>query len=150
MIKLNRTTEYGLVALRHISLKHATDPGAMTSAREVADHYGLPFEITAKTMQRLKELGLISSEYGARGGYVLRRSLDDISLAEFLTLMEGKRSLVACTPGHAGGHGGCEYQPKCKIRGMMADLNLRMRGFLSNIKLSELAGTPPGGGVAKC
>ncbi|MBI2711274.1 MAG: IscS subfamily cysteine desulfurase [Bdellovibrio sp.] len=50
----------------------------MTSAREIADTYGLPFEITAKTLQRLKETGLIESAHGAKGGYTLHRSLDEI------------------------------------------------------------------------
>ena len=73
MIKLNRTTEYGLMALRHMSRKQAS--GGVTSAREVADSYGLPFEITAKTLQRLRDTGLIQSAQGARGGYTLQRSL---------------------------------------------------------------------------
>src|SRR3954467_14490649 len=92
MIKLNRTTEYGLMALRHMSRKRAE----VTSAREIADTYGLPFEITAKTLQRLKDTGLIQSAQGARGGYTLQRPLGEVNLAEFLNLMEGPQSVVAC------------------------------------------------------
>src|SRR3954447_14140677 len=92
MIKLNRTTEYGLMALRHMSRKRSE----VTSAREIADSYGLPFEITAKTLQRLKDTGLIQSAQGARGGYTLQRPLSEVSLAEFLHLMEGQQSVVAC------------------------------------------------------
>src|SRR6478609_7493907 len=96
MIKLNRTTEYGLMALRHMSRKQLTSTTEVTSAREVADSYGLPFEITAKTLQRLKDTGLIQSAQGARGGYTLARTLNDVNLAEFLRLMEGSQSVVAC------------------------------------------------------
>src|SRR6185437_15556598 len=64
MIKLNRTTEYGLMALRHMNQKSKAGP-ELTSAREVADVFGLPFEITAKTLQRMKEIGLIHSSQGA-------------------------------------------------------------------------------------
>src|SRR5262245_14121899 len=98
MIKLNRTTEYGLMALRHMSRKRSSDPQSVTSAREVADSYGLPFEITAKTLQRLKDTGLIHSAQGARGGYTLQRALSDVTLAEFLRLMEGPQAVVACAP----------------------------------------------------
>ena len=68
MIRLNRTTEYGLMALRYISNKRrrAGGPESWASAREIADTYGLPFEITAKTLQRLKDLELIQSAQGAR------------------------------------------------------------------------------------
>lgn len=140
MIKLNRATEYGLVALRHMNKKRRLQSSAVTSAREVSDCYGLPFEITAKTLQRLKDTGLISSAHGSRGGYTLQKSLEEISLAEFLQLMEGRRVLVACAPGHAEGKKTkCEYHGKCEIKGLMAKLNQKVLNFLSGIKLAELA-----------
>lgn len=143
MIKLNRTTEYGLIALRHMSRKAATNPPVLTSAREVADSYGIPFEITAKTLQKLKDTGLIQSAYGARGGYTLLKPLSQISLGEFLTLMEGPQTLVACTSGmdapadqHAND---CEYGGRCEIKGLMGRLNSKIHLFLSKITLAELA-----------
>ena len=141
MFKLNRITEYGLIALRHISRKNGLDPQGLTSAREVADSYGLPFEITAKTLQRLKEIGLIQSAHGAKGGYTLLRSLEDISLAEFLELMEGPQSVVVCT-GLAHMPTECEYGPRCEIKGLMTKLNSKVLGFLAGIPLAELAENP--------
>lgn len=140
MFKLNRTTEYGLIALRHMSRKRAHESQSITSAREVADHYGLPFEITAKTLQRLKDSGLIHSAQGARGGYTLQRALSDVSLAEFLELMEGPQSVVACAPNPSVT--GCEYHGKCEIKGLMSHLNRRVFEFLSGIRLAELAEGP--------
>jgi Rrf2 family protein len=144
MIKLNRTTEYGLMALRHMSRKRSE----VTSAREIADTYGLPFEITAKTLQRLKDTGLIQSAQGARGGYTLQRALGDVNLAEFLSLMEGPQSVVACAGSLANPDGsavasevpesGCEYRGRCEIKHLMSDLNTKIFGFLSGIRLTEL------------
>lgn len=140
MIKLNRTTEYGLMALRHMSRKNSSDPKEVTSAREIADSYGLPFEITAKTLQRLKDTGLIQSAHGARGGYTLQRSLDEVSLAEFLELMEGPQSLVFCAGGVSDSKPGeCEYVNRCEIKHLMSHLNSRVFKFLSRIPLAELA-----------
>lgn len=143
MIKLNRTSEYGLVALRHMDRKRQLDPGSVTSAREIASYYGLPFEITAKTLQKLKDKGLIHSAQGSRGGYTLKRELNDVTLAEFLQLIEGQRSLVNCAPAKSEGRGRpqCEYHHKCEIRELMAGLNKRVSNFLSSIKLAELAGS---------
>jgi Rrf2 family protein len=133
MLKFNRTTEYGLIALRHLSQRQAGDA---SSAREIADLYGLPFDILAKTLQRLKESGMILSAQGARGGYMLQRQLDQVTLAEFLELMEGANGVVACaeTPAHKTA---CEFQSKCQIHGMMRGLNARLKTFLSGIRLSE-------------
>lgn len=149
MIKLNRTTEYGLISLRHISRKRTTDPQGITSAREIADYYGLPFEITAKTLQKLKEKGFIDSAQGARGGYSLQRELVDVTLAEFLECMEGPQSVVACAPmvtmaarpASVPGTGlGCEcdYAGKCEIKGLMSGLNHKVFEFLAGIRLAEL------------
>lgn len=138
MIKLNRTTEYGLMALRHMSKKQ--DPAEVTSAREIADSYGLPFEITAKTLQRLKDTGLIQSAQGARGGYTLQRSLEEISLVEFLQLMEGPQSLTACATAEQAeaNEGSCTYSPRCEIKHMLSSLNNRIVNFLSGIRLADL------------
>ena len=148
MIKLNRTTEYGLMALRYMSRKRSsTSPDELTSAREIADLYGLPFEITAKTLQRLKDTGLIQSSQGARGGYHLQRSLNDINLAEFLELMEGPQAVVACAKMEphstipVADHG-CGYHSKCEMSHLLGNLNTRVLNFLSGIRLAELAEGP--------
>ena len=159
MIKLNRTTEYGLMALRHMSRKRASRDSRngdgqceLTSAREVSDLFGLPFEITAKTLQRMKDIGLIQSAQGARGGYTLERSLHEITLAEYLELMEGPQSVVACASSSvinkaagselrviqpAQSHV-CEYERKCEVKTLLGDLNARFIHFLSGIRLAEL------------
>jgi Rrf2 family protein len=143
MIKLNRTTEYGLIALRHMSRKA---PGTVTSAREIADCYGLPFEITAKTLQRLKDTGLIQSAQGARGGYMLQRALREVSLADFLELMEGPQNVVGCVDESAAAASkagcGCEYEARCEMKDFMTDLNRRMREFLRGIRLTEITEGP--------
>ena len=140
MLRLNRTTEYGLIALRHLSQKSAESavcPAA--SAREIAALYGLPFDITAKTLQRLKETGLIDSAQGARGGYKLGRPLESTSLAEFLDLMEGPQNVVACVDDDAPA---CEYTPRCQIDGVLRGLNGQIRALLSGVMLSKFAEAP--------
>lgn len=147
MIKLNRTTEYGLIALRHMVLKRAQNNASVTSAREVADGYQLPFEITAKTLQRLKDTGLIQSEQGARGGYTLARELGEVSLGEFLEMMEGPQSVVGCTtPQALQGACSCEYQVKCEMKGVMNDLNGKVKNFLHGIRLTDLTDLIPSAG----
>lgn len=142
MIRLNRTTEYGLMALRHMSRKQSKKPTEFTSAREIADSYGLPFEITAKTLQRLVQTGLIQAAYGAKGGYTLLCSLDKVSLAEFLQLMEGPQAIVACAEGETSHVNTCEYETRCELKQLMGRLNARIFQFLSGIPLAEFAEDP--------
>lgn len=134
MVKLNRTTEYGLIALRYMMGKQSQGDASVTSARELADRYDLPFEITAKTLQRMKESGLIQSAHGARGGYAIARCPSKLSLAEFLELMEGPQAVVGCTNSSP-----CEYGGRCEVKGVMTDLNSRVKTFLAGILLTDLA-----------
>ena len=141
MLRLNRTTEYGIFALRHLDQKGS---GESASAREIADQFGLPFDITAKTLQRLKEAGLIASAQGSRGGYKLQRQLQDVNLAEFLDLMEGPQTVVACAERENHEHSTeaaspCEYSDRCQISGVLRVLNTRLKSVLATVKLSEFA-----------
>lgn len=148
MLKLNRTTEYGLIALTYIRSKR---DGELTSAREIAYHFDLPFEILAKTLQRLKEQGVISSTYGTRGGYVLSRDLSSLDLAEFLKMMEGPVSVVACQSKEDSKKKDacCGYRGSCNIHGMMSNLNGKLYDFLHQISVEEITRMPvsPGGGA---
>jgi Rrf2 family protein len=126
MLKLNRTTEYGLIALSHLSQKAL---GEAASAREMADLYGLPFDILAKTLQRLKDAGLVQSAQGARGGYRLQRELTQVTLSEFLELMEGNTSVVACAERLSDSLSDCEFHSRCRIQGMMRGLDSRLKVF---------------------
>lgn len=137
MVKLNRTTEYGLIALKHMNQKALKKDLSVTSAREVSDRYKLPFEITAKTLLRMKDMGLIQSEQGARGGYVLKRDLEGLSLADFLKFMEGPQGVVGCSI-ETQNACACEYESQCEIKDSMIDLNQKVQNFLSTITLSEL------------
>ncbi|MEW6057981.1 MAG: Rrf2 family transcriptional regulator [Bdellovibrionota bacterium] len=135
MLKLNRSTEYGLMALSYIRSK---TNGEVTSAREISEKFQLPFEILAKTLQRLKEQGVITSTYGTRGGYILARDLKGINFAEFLSIMEGPVSIVSCLQECDGKDSSCEYTTNCNIKSMMSALNTRFYDFLNRISVEEL------------
>jgi Rrf2 family protein len=145
MIRMNRTTEYALLALKYMSGR-ATGTGVvqMTSAREIAERYGLPFEITAKTLQRLKDLGFIESAHGSRGGYLVKRALEEVTLTEFLSSMEGTQAVVACVSANADEPGTprCEYLERCEIQSFMGEVNGKVLSVLSGIRLSELVSPP--------
>ena len=123
MVKLNRATEYGLMAISYMRSKNSQKAHAVTSAREIAEHFSLPFEILAKTLQRLKETGIIISTLGTRGGYVIAKDLKHINLVDFLKMMEGPSGVVTCTlkkhrsnTKEAHEEECCEYESQCNIK----------------------------------
>ncbi len=143
MLRLNRTTEYSLIALRHIRSKKT---GELTSAREIADRFDLPFEILAKTLQKLKDQGIIAATFGTRGGYVLSTDLKSLNLSDFLAVLEGPTPLVACTSNSTDDNhtatgpstDGCAYSGACNIKKVMGLLNDKVQAFLKTISIDEL------------
>ena len=148
MIKLKRQTEYALISLLHMSRKSAAAQKAVqtSTAREIAERYGLPFEITAKTLQKLKTSTFIRSIQGVQGGYVLAQPLSEIRLNVFLSQLEGEQNVVACCSSELEAQEAkgmsCDYRSACEIRPFMGILNTKMNQFLSKITLDELDRSP--------
>lgn len=131
MTRVNRKLEYALMALKHMSAKV---PGQLTSAKEVVEAIGVPFDATARVMQLMANRGLLRSEQGAHGGYVIVRDLAKVSLFELYEMILGKLETARCV---ADGKG-CELETSCNIQSPMNLLQRRMTDFYRGVSLSDL------------
>ena len=55
MIKIHRKVEYSLIALKHMSDRK---PGQLTSAKEIAEVYGIPFDTVSRVLQQMAQFPL--------------------------------------------------------------------------------------------
>jgi Rrf2 family protein len=140
MLRINKASEYGVLALNFIG----TQPEA-ASAREVSAGLGLPYEITAKTLQRLKEAGFIESHMGTNGGYKLRNSLAEISIAQVIDALEGPLAIIECATHQTKE---CSRTGSCGLQSGMQKINDRIRDVLESVKLNELLETERAHGPA--
>lgn len=131
MLKINKKIEYALMALKYMSQKSDHE---LTSAREVCDTFGTPFDTTAKVMQALNSAGILSSVKGIKGGYGLERSLQQISYMELVELIEGKRPENLCM----NAKGLCVLHEKCNIVTPIDQLNSLLSRYLDTLTLDEL------------
>ena len=67
------------MALKIMAEKRADE---LTSAKDVVDSTGSPFDATARVLQLMAQHGILRSEHGAHGGYSLVRDLTNVSLHE--------------------------------------------------------------------
>ena len=128
MFKLSRTTEYALLALKHLG-----HTGIVSSAREIASRYDLPEPLLAKVLQRLKAAKMLNSVQGKAGGYVLSKRLEDISFSEVLHHCGERTALVDCV--EASGGCDCRALEHCDIRGPMMTLNARLSAQFEGLDL---------------
>jgi|GEM_PF-290764 len=131
MIKLNRTVEYGLMALRYLGEKSAFE---LSSAGEVSEALSISFDTTARVMQLLSQKNILKVEHGAGGGYRLNRNLEQISLGEFISAIEGTRGLVKCLNPDSI----CEISSTCNISSPVQVINSKLNKFYENLTLQEI------------
>jgi Rrf2 family protein len=130
MLRINKASEYGVLALKYIGGRNEA-----SSAREISEGLSLPYELTAKTLQRLKEAGFIGSSMGTKGGYVLINSLSEISFAQVIDALEGPIAIVECAQ-HEGNE--CIRNSACGLKDGMKILNEKIRNLLEETKLAQL------------
>lgn len=131
MLKINKKVEYALMALKYMSQKC---DGELTSAREVCDTFGTPFDTTAKVMQALNNAKILSSVKGIKGGYELEKSLNEVSYMQLVQLIEGKRPESMCL----NAKGLCELHDRCNIITPVDQLNNLLTHYLETLTLDEL------------
>src|SRR6266542_4918841 len=92
MTLMSRKVDYALLILAYLDRK--TEGGC---ARAIADRYGLSKGFVANILKELCHKGFVASHRGVKGGYVLRRPAEDISLAELMETLDEGFTLAECT-----------------------------------------------------
>src|SRR6202171_5523011 len=108
MLKLTKKADYGLIALKHL----AVHGPASSSAKEIAETYGIPSPLLSKILQKLVKNGFLSSEQGTNGGYKLARESPEITALDVIRTIYGPIFLTACFTEH----GYCCHTDKCIVR----------------------------------
>jgi FeS assembly SUF system regulator len=148
MLRLSKLTDYAVVVL----VRLAASPDVQTSPG-IAGATGIPEPTVAKVLKTLASGGLVVSQRGARGGYRLHRSLDQIPIADVISAVDGPIALTACVEG-AGTS--CESQGMCPMRGRWDPVNDAIQEALNGITLADMQEasipaifrTPPAVGVS--
>jgi len=136
MLRVNRKTEYGILALLHL----ANQPERVSSVREIAERCNIPETLLSKIMQRMKNVGIVGAVYGNHGGYRLNRDLAHISLLDINQVLVGPVRVASCLePGSEQ----CPVQGNCAILSPMNVLNQKIITLLQSTSLETLAQRKP-------
>ena len=106
------------------------------NATEIASATELPQPIVSKILKLLTRRDLLVSQRGAKGGYVLARAADQISIAQIIEAVEGPIGITECvdeTPGE------CSQEPICPVRSNWQQINHAVRDALERITLQEMS-----------
>jgi Rrf2 family protein len=135
MLKLTKKADYALMAMKHLA-EHPT--GSSQSAKDVADAFGIPPEALAKILQRLAKAGLLHSQHGINGGYMLARPAHTISAFEVIQAIDGPLFITSCVTVR----GECGQSDRCNIREPLRKVNESIETVLKRIKISHMREEP--------
>lgn len=131
MLKLSKKVEYGILALQYI----ANNPEQKASAREMSDVLNIPFEFLSKTLQQLMRKGLIQSQKGFQGGYILSRDPNLISIAEIIDALEENTNLVNCIDDPEDS---CNRVTDCTIKHNINGLQKEINKVFEKMTIAEM------------
>ena len=93
MLQLTRDGEYAVRAIVYL----ASQPeGKISLISEISETQEVPKSYLSKIMQNLVRSGLVKSRRGAKGGFVLARPADQITLRQTIEALEGPIHLNVC------------------------------------------------------
>jgi len=133
--------EYGVRLMVELARHYGSGP---VSLSEMADHEALPRPYLEQLVVSLREADLVTSTRGARGGYELSRSPDQIRMIEVISALEGPIAPMVCAsddPHHAET---CQRAAFCNVERLWQRVRDAIVAALGSMTLGELAEPTPG------
>jgi Rrf2 family protein len=130
MLRFTKRADYGLIAIHYIALHEAR---GSVSAKRIAEEFRIPAELLAKILQRLAKQGLIISQNGPKGGYVLAYRPSEITVGQVVRALEGPIKIVSCYEDEQ-----CPQMERCNIRRPVQKIQTAISHVLDTMSLSEL------------
>ena len=124
-------TDYGLRSLMYV----AERPDALSSVREIAEHYGISRNHMVKVVHRLVQLGYVESVRGKGGGIRLARPANMLPLGMLIEALEQNMNLVECFDPETNT---CRIIKSCRLKHHLRDANA---AFIASLNQHTLADT---------
>jgi Rrf2 family iron-sulfur cluster assembly transcriptional regulator len=131
---LNQTAEYAFRAMACLAICHEDGP---MRASDLSEKTNIPSFYLSKVMRRLVVAGLVDSQRGRGGGFVLTRPPSGIRFADILDAVDYSAEQGRC----AFGFGQCNDRAPCPLHASWSELQ---QGFNQWASTHTLAGAADG------
>ncbi len=125
-MRYSNATNYALHMIVHLMLQPRE---LLVGVQELARMHQLSPTYLSKILTKLSKAGLIESTPGAKGGYKISRTKQEISFLDVIQAIEGDTSLFDCSIHHEG----------CLIENTMRQAEENMKAELESMLLNDIA-----------
>ncbi|MEJ7810497.1 MAG: Rrf2 family transcriptional regulator [Gemmatimonadaceae bacterium] len=133
-MRITTWAEYGLICALHLARRAAAGP---ITGREIAARERLPADYVEQILLRLRRAEIVRSTRGARGGYALARSPEEITVRDVIGASELATFDLHCVSHPVDGER-CAAAGECSIRPVWVMLQQKIDDVLDSVRLSDL------------
>lgn len=106
------------------------------SLQDIAKRQEVSFSYLEQLFSKLKKAGLVNSVRGAKGGYVLAKNPENITIFEIISASEENIKMTRCG---SSDHNGCmSSKEQCITHELWAGLEENIQNYFKNITLAKL------------
>jgi len=134
MMNISTRGRYGLRALLEIAVQPQQKP---VTIRIISERQQMSVTYLEQILHRLKKAGLVRSIRGARGGYVLARKGEKITVSQIISALDGPISISHCDLPEMR-EKSCIGPSACVSRVLWKKLEDLIEGVLSSVTLDDL------------
>ncbi len=130
-MKLSTRTRYGLRAIIQLAVNSGTAP---LQTKAIAGSQDISVKYLEQLMTMLRSAGFVRSIRGAKGGYLLAKSANQIKISDVFDCLEGHVTTVECVEDKDF----CERAADCVARQVWAQVQQAITNVLQSITLQDL------------
>lgn len=130
-MRISTKGRYGLRTLMDIATHQSKGP---VTLNDIAERQKISVKYLWQVINPLKTAGILNVTRGAKGGYVLARRPETITMLDVMSLLEGPVSLVECL----SKRGYCHHVDDCVARTVWSEVNQAVATALKGITLEAI------------
>jgi Rrf2 family protein len=132
---ITRKTTYALRALKHL----AQNGGELTLTSRIAEDEGIPQRFLEAILRELARHGVLQVKRGRGGGYSLRSTPEELSIAHVIDIVDGHASQFACLdPLRPTRCQECPGQGPCAAQVVLNQMGVASQRVLQSMTLAHL------------
>jgi Rrf2 family protein len=128
----SKSCVYGIRSVLYLTLENQRH---YISIKEISERLNISFHFLTKILQTLTQQGLVESFKGPKGGVMLLKSPDHISLLDIILILDGPDLFKQCILGLPG----CGESVPCPLHDTWDEQRENMKNIFQSTSLSGLA-----------
>lgn len=134
---ISKKAKYALKALKFLSEKYELKKPVLIS--EIAEQEQIPKKFLEAILLELRNNGILHSQKGKGGGYMLRTDPSSISFAKILRIVDGPIAPILCVSlNFYGKCDDCVDELECKLRSILTKVRDANLDVYENTSLKDM------------